>query len=74
VAAEALCADGNVVHSFVTRCMLVSFTMTTGRCSVRIMTTFTQLAPPEPFTDQLWLAVAGLPGPLQGLFPRAHRI
>ena len=58
MAAEALCADGNVVHSFATRCMLVSFTMTTGRCSVRIMTTFTQLAPPEPFTDQLWLAVA----------------
>jgi hypothetical protein len=60
VAAEALCADGNVAHSFATRCMLVSFTITTGRCSVRIMTTFTQLAPapPEPLTDRLRLAVA----------------
>ncbi len=63
VAAEALCADGNVAHSFAARCMLVSFTMTTARCSVRIMTTFTQLAPrasdpPEPFTDRLRLAVA----------------
>jgi hypothetical protein len=80
VAAEALCADGNVAHSFVTRCLLVSFTMTTGRCSVRIMATFTQLAPappilPEPFTDRLRLAVAAYPaGPLQGLSPHAHRI
>ena len=72
--ADVLCADGDVAHSFATKCMLVSFTMTTGRCSARIMTTFTQLAPPpsdppEPFTDRLRLAVAAYLAPLNvGLY------
>ena len=44
------------------------------------MMTFAELARaatdrPEPFTDRLRLAVAAyIPGPLQGLLPRAHRI